>query len=98
LLASAEGLLAPGGRLAVVSFHSLEDRIVKQFFKDASGQAKATSRYMPVAEAAAPAVYTDFSKAIRAGEAELTRNPRARSATLRFAVRTAVPARHGRPA
>jgi len=98
MLASAEGLLAPGGRLAVVSFHSLEDRIVKQFFKDASGQAKATSRYMPVMEASAPAAFADFSKAIRAGEAELARNPRARSATLRSGVRTSSPARQGRPA
>jgi len=98
MLASAEGLLAPGGRLAVVSFHSLEDRLVKQFFKDASGQAKATSRYMPVMEAIAPAAFTDFSKAIRAGGAELARNPRARSATLRSGVRTSFPARQGRPA
>lgn len=96
MLAAAEGLLAPGGRLAVVSFHSLEDRIVKQFLKDASGQTKATSRYMPVMEAATPAVFADISKAIRAGEAELARNPRARSATLRWAERTPVPARQRR--
>ncbi|NOW44459.1 16S rRNA (cytosine1402-N4)-methyltransferase [Novosphingobium sp. SG751A] len=93
LLATAESLLNPGGRLAIVSFHSLEDRIVKQFFKDASGVASATSRYMPVAASAAPAVYSHISKAIRAGEVELNRNPRARSATLRFATRTDVPAR-----
>jgi len=98
MLAAAEGLLAPGGRLAVVSFHSLEDRIVKQFFKDASGQAKATSRYMPVAEAAEPAAFASLSKAIRAGEAELARNPRARSATLRSGTRTSVPARQRRHA
>ena len=93
LLATAESLLSHGGRLAIVSFHSLEDRIVKQFFKDASGVASATSRYMPVAASAAPAVYSHISKAIRAGEVELNRNPRARSATLRFATRTDVPAR-----
>ena len=93
LLAAAEDLLAEGGRLAVVSFHSLEDRIVKQFLKDASGQAKATSRYVPVVGDAAPAIYTDISKAIRAGEGELARNPRARSATLRFATRSNAPAR-----
>jgi hypothetical protein len=78
LLATAESLLNPGGRLAIVSFHSLEDRIVKQFFKDASGVASATSRHMPMTASAAPAVYTAISKAIRAGEVELTRNPRAR--------------------
>lgn len=93
LLATAESLLRPGGRLAIVSFHSLEDRIVKQFFKDASGVAQATSRYMPVAASAAPAVYTAISKPVRAGEVELARNPRARSATLRFATRTQSPAR-----
>lgn len=93
LLATAESLLGPGGRLAIVSFHSLEDRIVKQFFKDASGVAGATSRHMPVAANATPAVYSHISKAIRAGEAELARNPRARSATLRFATRTDVSAR-----
>jgi 16S rRNA (cytosine1402-N4)-methyltransferase len=93
LLAAAEGLLAPQGRLAVVSFHSLEDRIVKQFLKDASGQAKATSRYIPVTGATLPAIYSDISKAIRADEAELARNPRARSATLRHATRTDLPAR-----
>ncbi len=93
LLAAAEDLLAEGGRLAVVSFHSLEDRIVKQFLKDASGQARATSRYVPVVGDAAPAIYTDISKAIRAGEGELARNPRARSATLRHATRSGAPSR-----
>ncbi|RVU07617.1 16S rRNA (cytosine(1402)-N(4))-methyltransferase RsmH [Novosphingobium umbonatum] len=88
LLAASEGLLAAGGRLAVVSFHSLEDRIVKQFLKDASGAKAAVSRYVPVTPAAAPAAFEQISKAIRAGEAELSRNPRARSATLRYATRT----------
>jgi 16S rRNA (cytosine1402-N4)-methyltransferase len=97
LLAAAEHLLAPGGRLAIVSFHSLEDRIVKQFFKEASGVAPATSRHMPDTAPPVPAIYGQISKAIRAGEAETTRNPRARSATLRHAIRTLAPARLRRP-
>ena len=90
-LQGAETLLAEGGRLAVVSFHSLEDRIVKRFLRDASGAA-AGSRHLPQS-GGAPATFTRVSKGIRAGEAELARNPRARSATLRHAVRTACPAR-----
>lgn len=97
LLATAESLLRPGGRLAIVSFHSLEDRIVKQFFKEASGAGQATSRHMPMAAGATPAVYAAISKPIRAGEVELARNPRARSATLRFATRTDVSARPAMP-
>jgi 16S rRNA (cytosine1402-N4)-methyltransferase len=90
-LAAAEHLLRSGGRLAVVSFHSLEDRIVKRFLRDA-GQRAAGSRYLPSAEQPEP-VFTSISKAIRPGEAEIARNPRARSSTLRHAVRTAAPAR-----
>ena len=97
-LDAAELLLAPGGRLAVVCFHSLEDRIVKQFLKAASGVVAATSRHVPMASNAPPAVFGAISKAIRAGEAELSRNPRARSATLRHATRTQAPARHRRAA
>ena len=97
-LAAAETLLAPGGRLAVVSFHSLEDRIVKQFLKAASGAVAATSRHVPMAGDAPPAVFSRISKAIRAGEAEISRNPRARSATLRHATRTQASARHRRAA
>ncbi|NBC36838.1 16S rRNA (cytosine(1402)-N(4))-methyltransferase RsmH [Novosphingobium sp. FSY-8] len=93
LLASAEHLLRADGVLAVVSFHSLEDRIVKQFLADASGKAAATSRYVPIAASAAPAIYTQISKAVRPSEAELDRNPRARSATLRHAIRSTAPAR-----
>jgi 16S rRNA (cytosine1402-N4)-methyltransferase len=95
-LAAAEDLLSPGGRLAVVSFHSLEDRIVKQFFKTASGDVPATSRYVPMTADAPPATFERISKAIRPSEAELDRNPRARSATLRYATRTTTPARHRR--
>jgi len=90
-LAAAEALLREGGVLAVVSFHSLEDRIVKRFLREAS-QRRATSRYLPDAGGPEP-VFTAVSKAIRPSEAELARNPRARSATLRYARRTAVPAR-----
>lgn len=95
-LAAAETLLAPGGRLAVVSFHSLEDRIVKQFFKAASGERPATSRYVPIAQDAPDAAFDHVSKAIRPSDEELDRNPRARSATLRHAARTHTPARHRR--
>lgn len=95
-LDAAETLLAPGGRLAVVTFHSLEDRIVKQFLKTAGGDAPATSRYVPVTADAPPAMFGKVSKAIRPSAEELDRNPRARSATLRFATRTTTPARHRR--
>jgi 16S rRNA (cytosine1402-N4)-methyltransferase len=90
-LGGAETLLGEGGRLAVVSFHSLEDRIVKRFLRDASTSASG-SRHLPQT-GSTPPVFTRVSKAIRATEAEVDRNPRARSATLRHAVRTAAPAR-----
>jgi 16S rRNA (cytosine1402-N4)-methyltransferase len=90
-LRGAETLLGEGGRLAVVSFHSLEDRIVKRFLRDASSVATG-SRHLPQS-AGTPATFAAVSKGIRADEAELARNPRARSATLRHAVRTAAPAR-----
>ena len=91
-LRAAEHLLTDGGRLAVVSFHSLEDRIVKRFLKNASGSTGGGSRHLPVTDAP-PAVFTGVSKAIRPGDAEIARNPRARSSVLRHAVRTSVPAR-----
>ena len=90
-LSAAEALLRPGGRLAVVSFHSLEDRIVKRFFREAAGQGQG-SRHMP-SVADTPTVFTQVSKAIRPTEAEIERNPRSRSSVLRYAVRTDVPAR-----
>ncbi|MBX9883927.1 MAG: 16S rRNA (cytosine(1402)-N(4))-methyltransferase RsmH [Novosphingobium sp.] len=92
-LAAAERVLAPGGRLAVVSFHSLEDRIVKQFLREAAGALPAGSRHLPVRGPAAAPVFEKPSAAIRPGADEQARNPRARSATLRWAVRTAAPAR-----
>jgi 16S rRNA (cytosine1402-N4)-methyltransferase len=92
-LAAAEALLREGGVLAVVSFHSLEDRIVKRFLREAAGAGRAVSRHLP-GEVAGPApTFNQLSKGIRPGEAELARNPRARSSTLRHARRTAAPAR-----
>ncbi|MCE2841663.1 MAG: 16S rRNA (cytosine(1402)-N(4))-methyltransferase RsmH [Novosphingobium sp.] len=97
-LDASEQLLTPGGRLAVVSFHSLEDRIVKQFLREAGGAIANASRHLPqVAPANAP-TFDHIAKAVRPSAAELARNPRARSATLRSAVRTAAPARHRRAA
>ena len=91
-LEAAERALKPGGRIAIVTFHSLEDRIVKRFFKQRSGGDAQGSRHLPqTADTSARATYTSVSKAIRPGEAELARNPRARSATLRAAVRTDAP-------
>ena len=92
-LSGAERLLRSGGRLAVVSFHSLEDRIVKQFLREAAGATARTSRHVPEAQAGEAPTFAHLSKAIRASDAELRRNPRARSATLRAALRTAAPAR-----
>jgi 16S rRNA (cytosine1402-N4)-methyltransferase len=97
-LSAAESLLNPGGRLAVVSFHSLEDRIVKQFLREASGAKAATSRHLPESAPAFAPTFAQVSKAVRPSEAELARNPRARSATLRAAVRTPAPARERRAA
>ena len=91
-LNAAERLLAPGGRLVVVSFHSLEDRIVKRFLRDASGRVGGGSRHLPLVETP-PTTFDKPPRAVRAGEAELQRNPRARSAILRAATRTQEPAR-----
>ncbi len=91
-LAAAERILRPGGRLAVVTFHSLEDRIVKRFLQLASGAEPAANRYAPArAETAARWTLTP-KKAIAADAAELAANPRARSARLRVATRTDAPA------
>lgn len=91
-LHAAETLLREGGRVAVVSFHSLEDRIVKHFLREA-GAMGATSRHLPEQPQAEP-VFTRVSKAVRPTQAEVDRNLRARSAVLRHAVRTGAPARH----
>ncbi|XDZ66285.1 16S rRNA (cytosine(1402)-N(4))-methyltransferase RsmH [Alphaproteobacteria bacterium LSUCC0684] len=90
-LRAAETCLKPGGVLAVVSFHSLEDRIVKQFLRDRSGQAPRPSRHLPDAPARAPSFELRDRRPITPGEAEINANPRARSARLRVARRTAAP-------
>jgi 16S rRNA (cytosine1402-N4)-methyltransferase len=91
-LRAAERSLRPGGRLAVVTFHSLEDRIVKRFLKERSGATPSGSRHRPmVAKGPAP-TFEQVAKPVSPSEAELARNPRARSARLRTAVRTDAPA------
>jgi len=90
-LFAAERLLPEGGRLAVVTFHSLEDRIVKRFFDPEKG-GPAQSRHMPMT-AAPERRWIKVAKAVKPGEAELARNPRARSSVLRSAIRSEAPAR-----
>ncbi|MEY4870623.1 MAG: hypothetical protein RIS11_1817 [Pseudomonadota bacterium] len=90
-LAAAERILKPGGRLVIVSFHSLEDRIVKQFLRDRSGSTASGSRHMPIVKAANEPTFEKPAKAIRPGAREIAANPRARSSTLRSAIRTAAP-------
>ncbi len=93
-LTAAERLLGPGGRLAVVTFHSLEDRIVKQFLGSRSGRGRAASRLLPGEPAEAePTFDVPRGQPIEPGEAEAAANPRSRSAKLRFAVRLGAPAR-----
>jgi 16S rRNA (cytosine1402-N4)-methyltransferase len=98
-LAAAEEILRPGGRLAVVSFHSLEDRRIKLFLRDRSGQRAAPSRHAPAAREAgrAPTFRLPARRAIRPSAGEIRRNPRSRSARLRIAERTAGPASGTRP-
>lgn len=91
-LDAAERLLRPGGRLAVVSFHSAEDRRVKGFLRERSGSNPGGSRHLPDALGGQAPSFLKPAKAVRPGAAELAANPRARSATLRSAVRSAAPA------
>ena len=100
-LVQAERLLKPGGRLVVVTFHSLEDRIVKRFFAERTGRMPAASRHQPgpaighAAQDNAPRFRFINPRPISPGDDELSVNPRARSARLRFAERTGAPAMPG---
>jgi 16S rRNA (cytosine1402-N4)-methyltransferase len=92
-LAAAERALNAGGRLCVVTFHSLEDRIVKSFLGVRAGRTPAGSRHAPpLAAGPAPSFQLLFNGARAPSAAELADNPRARSAKLRAAVRTQAPA------
>ncbi len=91
-LNAAEAALKPGGILAVVSFHSLEDRMVKRFIQNRSGNAPQSNRFAPELESDKPRFKRINRKAIEASEAECSVNPRARSAKLRLARRLDAPA------
>src|SRR5579864_6898605 len=95
-LEAAERALKPGGRLAVVTFHSLEDRIVKRFFRERSGGTPAGSRHRPALVDPNQPTFERVAKPVAPSERELAAYPRARSARLRSAVRTSAPARKGR--
>ena len=90
-LSAAEHVLKPGGRLVVVSFHSLEDRIVKNFMVERA-KAGGGSRHLPEVDQAAPSFHILTKRPITAGDGEISANPRARSAKLRAAERIAAPA------
>jgi 16S rRNA (cytosine1402-N4)-methyltransferase len=91
-LMAAERVLKPGGRLVVVTFHSLEDRIVKQFFASRTGRAGSASRHLPLAAQAAPSFRMVGRNPVLPSPEEARANPRARSAKLRYAERTEAPA------
>ncbi len=92
-LAAAATILKPGGRLVVVTFHSLEDRIVKRFFADRSGRSAGGSRHRPQkTQLEAPAFRNVNHRPLGPGKKEVAVNPRARSAKLRAGVRTDAPA------
>jgi 16S rRNA (cytosine1402-N4)-methyltransferase len=96
-LHAAERLLKPGGRLVVVTFHSLEDRIVKQFLAARSGRGGAGSRHVPSAVVAQPTFQITTKGPVMPSDAEVKSNPRARSAKLRAAARTQAPAQGALP-
>ncbi|MBL8788962.1 MAG: 16S rRNA (cytosine(1402)-N(4))-methyltransferase RsmH [Rhizobiales bacterium] len=92
-LFAAERMLKPGGRLVVVTFHSLEDRVVKRFFAQRSGNVPISSRHAPGLDIRPDPSFTlPFKGHVEAAEEELARNPRARSAKLRAGLRTAAAA------
>jgi len=91
-LSGAEGLLREGGRLAAVTFHSLEDRVVKRFLTARTGRAARANRFMPEIDEVPPSFREIEHKARKASEAEADINPRARSAKLRAAERTSASA------
>jgi 16S rRNA (cytosine1402-N4)-methyltransferase len=92
-LVAAERSLRPGGRLAVVTFHSLEDRIVKRFFRERSGGTPAGSRHRPVLADPNEPTFEKVARPVSPTERELAGNPRSRSARLRSATRTSAPPR-----
>jgi 16S rRNA (cytosine1402-N4)-methyltransferase len=92
-LEAAERALKPGGRLAVVTFHSLEDRIVKRFLRTRSGANPGGSRHRPAIKDPDAPTFMRVAKPVGPSEQELARNPRARSARLRSAIRTDAPSR-----
>jgi len=91
-LMAAERALKPGGQLAVVTFHSVEDRMVKRFLTARSGGGGNANRFAPETERAAPQFDVKKRKAIGPDAQELDENPRSRSAKLRVAIRTDAPA------
>jgi 16S rRNA (cytosine1402-N4)-methyltransferase len=96
-LEAAERLLVPGGRLLVVTFHSLEDRIVKHFLQERSGKTPGGSRYLPAPSgpASAPSFRIVNTRGFTPNKEETDANPRARSARLRVGLRTEAPAWSG---
>jgi 16S rRNA (cytosine1402-N4)-methyltransferase len=92
-LEAAERALKPGGRLAVVTFHSLEDRIVKRFLRERSGGTPGGSRHRPALVDPIEPTFERVAKPLSPSEGELAANPRSRSARLRSAIRTSAPAR-----
>jgi len=89
VLPQAQSRLTEGGRLVVISFHSLEDRVVKRFMRDASQPPSIPAR-LPVREAERPRPKLKLiGRAVKSSDAEVAANPRARSAVMRVAERTA---------